>query len=295
MTAHHPNSGETRWIQRVTAYLRRAVPRRETGEWEHDFSSAYQMGVMALVGFGQAEETKSGAIELARPKLPDTSPRWDDTCCAVLSLMLQHNEISYRNMDGTRYQPPPDPNIAAKHGCGPAVASRDALELLTVLGLIHNGSWTQDAELVLWRKQPSAWGLEIPEDPRFHDALSVCLASLRENDADEIASLVNVTETDIADSLTKHIEWKAEQRQKYGPKARLGRTQDANAIKRSLISARGSQLDWVFFRGWRVADGWLMPRERTSALEIFHDPLAIQMRRAVVRQLHPNSDIAKAS
>jgi len=311
MTAIHPNADDTGWTQYVITYLRQAIPERKTGEWDHYFTSAYQMGVMALIALGQAEETKSGAIELARPKLPDTPPRWDDICCAVLSLMMQHGEIGYRNLDGAVYEPTrrmdqfairqknpppiPAPNITSGNGCGPARAAPQALELLKILWLVHNGRWTPEAELVLWRIQPPAWELIVPESPRFQDALGVCLASLPQDEANEIASLVNVIEEDISDSLKRHSEWIAEQRQKFGPKANLDRTPDRDSANRSLVFQRSNLLDWMFFRSWRLPDGWLLQNDRSSALEIFHDPLATQMRRAVVRQLHPNSDVAKAT
>ncbi len=311
MTADHPNPDETRWSNLVISYLRQAIPQRKPGEWDHAFISAYQMGVMALVALGEAEETKRGAVALTRPTLPDMLPRWDDTCCAILSLMSQLGDIRYRNMDGTLYEPPskknqfivrtkkplpiPDPNITAGHNCGPALAAHHVLELLEVLGLIHKGRWTSEAELVLWRKQPVAWGLTVPEDSRFDDALGVCLASLPESEADEIASLVNVSEAEIAESLMRHEEFKAEQRKKFGPKVRLGRAPDVNSTKRSLVFALRNQLDWMFFRGWRLPGGWLSLSERSAALEVFHDPLAIQMRRTVIQQLHPNSDVAKAT
>ena len=66
---------------------------------------------------------------------------------------------------------------------------------------------------------------------------------------------------------------------------------DAQA-RRSVESGRRNALDWLFFRRWRLSDGWLSPARGPVALEIFHDPLAIAMRRAVMRRLHPEAPFA---
>ncbi len=49
-------------------------------EWDHMFTTAYQFGCDALIALGQAEVTGRGARPLARPRLPDIPPRWDDIC-----------------------------------------------------------------------------------------------------------------------------------------------------------------------------------------------------------------------
>jgi hypothetical protein len=61
------------------------------------------------------------------------------------------------------------------------------------------------------------------------------------------------------------------------------------ATRRSLAFQRRDKLDWIFFRRWRISDGWLTTEQAKLALEIFHDPLAIQMRRAVVEHLYPEN------
>ncbi|MEM6663804.1 MAG: hypothetical protein AAF666_16690 [Pseudomonadota bacterium] len=106
MTATHPYADTPDWTEPVIAFLREAIPVREPGRWDHLFGSAFQMGVMAQAGLGQVRETTRGAIALPDPKLPERLPRWDDLCCAVLGLFLQHDAIEYRNRDGSRYEPP---------------------------------------------------------------------------------------------------------------------------------------------------------------------------------------------
>lgn len=59
------------------------------------------------------------------------------------------------------------------------------------------------------------------------------------------------------------------------------------SVRKGLIFVGRHELDWLFFRNWRLADGWLPPEERKRALEIFHDPLAIEMRCATVKRIYP--------
>lgn len=59
-------------------------------------------------------------------------------------------------------------------------------------------------------------------------------------------------------------------------------------MRQGLIFLRIHDLDWLFFSNWRLSDGWLSPLERKRAMEIFHDSLAIRMRRAVVKRLYPD-------
>lgn len=160
--------------------------------------------------------------------------------------------------------------------------------------MIRDGRWSPAAELVFWREQPAAWEWKVPADLRFADALDVCLASLPEEEADKIASVVDVTEAQVTEALARRRAWYEEQREKYGPNARLRYQTDPDGVRRSLVFNAASELDWLFFRGWRLPDGWLSSGDRDAALEIFHDPLAIQMRRAVVRHLHPKSDVARS-
>lgn len=52
---------------------------------------------------------------------------------------------------------------------------------------------------------------------------------------------------------------------------------------------RRHDLDWPFFRHWRLPEGWLSGPQAKRALEIFRDPLAISMRKSVVARLYPVS------
>ncbi|WP_245281489.1 hypothetical protein [Rhizobium sp. AAP43] len=52
----------------------------------------------------------------------------------------------------------------------------------------------------------------------------------------------------------------------------------------SVEQSRSGELDGLFYRRWRLSDGWLSDEETPRALEIFQDRLAHNMRRAVVRE-----------
>ncbi|HEY6917801.1 MAG TPA: hypothetical protein VI412_00970, partial [Tabrizicola sp.] len=58
--------------------------------------------------------------------------------------------------------------------------------------------------------------------------------------------------------------------------------------RRSLVFRRENDLDWVFFRQWRLGRGWLEEDQSRRWLDIFHDGLAIAMRKAVVARLYPD-------
>lgn len=303
------NSPVPDWTDATIGFLRANLPRTpledgvETFGWDHMFSSAYQFGCSALVALGQATETPWGAIQRHPPTLPDPLPRWDDLCCAILALASQHSAISYRCADGslpppasrptagwiiTGTPPPPAPNIAAAHGLGLAYSSDEVIGLLQSLGLIANGHWTAAAVPVFWREQPRAWGMNIAADPRYAAAVVQALDTLPKATRAEIARLTTITEADIAAHLQQHAAARTEHLARFGLKEDLGRVPDATQARRSLEFMRRNDLDWLFFRHWRLVDGWLSPNEAKRALEIFHDPLAIQMRKSVLSQLYPD-------
>lgn len=60
------------------------------------------------------------------------------------------------------------------------------------------------------------------------------------------------------------------------------------SVQARLGFTRRHYLDWLFFECWRLPDGWLPPDERTRTLDVFHDPLAMQMRSAVMARLYPD-------
>ncbi|WP_295537324.1 hypothetical protein [uncultured Thioclava sp.] len=302
MSAQGPVSG---WAPVVIDFLSNNLPRDgDRGGWNHKFSTAYQIGCEALVALGYAEETDWGAVPLANSMFPNPLPRWDDICVAVLGLAEQQNKLSYRLADGSKQPtrvgwsgftivPPteqrqsPVPNIASKEVLSPAHAASDLLPVLLKLGLIIDGCWADHAETVLWREQPRAWALNVSNDPRFVNSMHEAVDTLPNDVRDKIESLVVISDQDIEASVAQQQSAIEELRLTHGPKARIGRLRTPEESLRSIVFQRRNELDWIFFRRWRISDGWLTIKQAKLALEIFHDPLAIQMRRAVVGQLYP--------
>lgn len=79
------------WTSPVIRFIRDSLPVLDPRgeEWDHMCATAYQFGCEVLIALGQAEETGRGARPLARPRLPEVLPRWDDICVTVLSLASQ--------------------------------------------------------------------------------------------------------------------------------------------------------------------------------------------------------------
>lgn len=292
------------WRNDVAQFLAGTLPRAtDRPGWNDMACTAYQIGCMALIKLGFADATDWGAVPKEFPELPATKPRWDDICISVLWLANQQNKLSFRLPDGslppTRIEngfviamkdppPPPIPNIAARFGLGCALCNDDVLPLLQQLGLVSNGSWTQQAEFILWRTSPKQWSLEFLRDERFLDAVQIATATIPDDIAAEISELTEIREEHIDELIAWHEEKLAEGREKYGPKARLGEVPTRERAQRSLEFSRRNAIDWVFFRHWRIEDGWLSTTEAEAALGIFHDRLAISMRRSVIKDLHPS-------
>ncbi|MEM9147862.1 MAG: hypothetical protein AAGC57_16890 [Pseudomonadota bacterium] len=284
----------------VVRFASRHLPARgDQDGWDHHFSTAYQIGCSVLVALGHATETVWGAVPRAISEPPSALPRWDDVCLSVLWLAEQQRRLVYRLPDGRlprrptvwivqpKPRPPPAPNIAAAHGLGPAHAAEDVLVLLQALGLVADGRWTAPSETVLWRTQPQAWGLDVVSEMRFVEATEQAVRTAPKDIWAQMSALVTISQADIAETIAQRRKALEETRVKHGPMARLSKPLDRDGALRGLVFQRQNQLDWRFFRGWRLAGGWLSSAEAARALPIFHDQLAIAMRRAVVPRLFP--------
>ncbi|AZB70294.1 hypothetical protein [Cereibacter sphaeroides] len=130
--------------------------------------------------------------------------------------------------------------------------------------------------------------MEFLRDARFLDAAQKAIATIPDDIAEEISELTQISEENIDELIARHEKKLAEVQEKYGPQARLGEAPTRERAQRSLEFLRRDALDWVFFRRWRIDDGWLSTKEAEAALDIFHDRLAISMRRSVIRDLHPS-------
>jgi len=296
MTASNDMSED--WTTDVIRFLSQALPTCDHGDgWDHYFMTAYQIGCDALVALGQAKETDWGAVPSAHPRLPNILPRWDDICVAVLFMAGQNNLVEYRRSDVSapsstlgftvRGAPPAPPNIAASHGLGPARAAPELLQTLVSLNLVANGQWTDVAETVLWRDEPKEWQMNITADPRFVEAVTYAFKTMPEGIRVEIVRLVSITEADLAEKKTQLLTGVENMRAEYGPQANIHTDVTPEGLRRSLEFSRRHDLDWLFFRRWRLPDGWLTSEGAKKTLNIFHDPLAIAMRRAVIARLFP--------
>ena len=166
-----------------------------------------------------------------------------------------------------------------------AHATPDVIIVLDSLGLIDNDRWTTAAEPVFWRKQPRAWDMKIAADPRFTAAVANALDTMSKATRAKIAQLTTVAEADIRAHIAQHEIARADTLARFGPTVWRTPLPDTEQAIKSLEFMRRNDLDWLFFRHWRLSDGWLTPDAATRALEIFHDPLAIQMRKSVLSQL----------
>ncbi|MBT0778455.1 MULTISPECIES: hypothetical protein [Paracoccus] len=290
------------WTGPVIRFIEASLPilDRKGGEWDHMFTTAYQFGCDALIALGRAEETGRGARPLARRRLPEVLPRWDDICVTVLSLASQCGLLSYRLPDG-RESPEaaewwgrredeivPPPNIMAAHGLGPAWAAPEVLLVLRALGLVGSGQWTAAAEPVLWREDPQEWRLDIAADPRFRLALDRAIDEMPADIRRELDRLVTISEADVTEGLIRREAHQEGLRAELGADLVICLPLTRESVKQVLVFVRNRELDWLFFSNWRLPDGWLSPPARRRAMEIFHDSLAIRMRRAVVTRLYPD-------
>lgn len=280
MSAEGPKSG---WAESVVRFLAQNTPLEDDGDWCHEYSSATHMSCSALVALGQADETELGAYPRAEPTFPAILPRCDDVCVVVLGLAAQQRQFAYL---------PPErqtaAGIGASHGLGAAYAAPQVMSLLGELGLVAEDTWSAEAELVVWRDWPGYWPRSFESDDRFRQAVGRAVEEIPDDLRAQFDQLTTVSDEAVEkarlDSLARYKEACA----RHGPKARIGQPFDADSARTALVSGRASQLDWLFFRRWRLSDGWLSKREAQRCIEIFHDPLAISMRCAVVARMYPD-------
>ena len=286
--------------RKLIGFFSRNIPMLDqSGDWHHRHFTAYQIACEAMAALGLAEETEWGARPVANPRLPTVMPRWDDVCIAVLKMTRQLNLISYRHPDGPGATPhvacapvrtqtaKAQSNIAAANGLGPAYAGPELVPILQALDLLQGGRWTASAELILWREQPEEWQLKITTDPRFHAAVDHASMTVPIDIRAEMDRLTTFTEADVARLMARqkprHDKLLAEADPDTSPPPLTPASMQAR-----LGTSRRHYLDWQLFENWRLSDGWLTPEARKWALDVFHDPLAMQMRSAVMARLYPD-------
>ena len=297
------NSKPDGWAEPTIAFLRQHLARAEEGEgWQHMSSSAYQIACETLIALGQADERVWGAVPRKDPRLPDSLSRWDDVCVAVLWLADQQGLIQWRLSDGTvpparvgdfivtplNAPPPPAPNIAAIRGLGSAWAKPGLVKLLDEIGLTYDGRWTTAAETILWRTQPQAWRLNVTSDPRFAGAVQHAIDFMPRDIALEMNRIVTITDLDIEAETDRINAANVTSSTRHQSIATVALRSTPEQARKSLQFYSRHKLDWLFFCRWRLPDGWLKPQGAKLALKVFHDPLAIAMRKAVTVRRYPS-------
>ncbi|MBY2994473.1 hypothetical protein ELI49_24335 [Rhizobium ruizarguesonis] len=258
-----------KWVGPVAEFLWSALPDPATGQWDHLFISAFESACQTLVALGEAAKALGGGIKAsAHPALPATLPRWDDVATIVVSLAAQVNLLEYRHFTGARARPSPTglrpSNIRAARGCGPAYLAPEAFGVFESLDLVLGARWTEQAETILWRDAPDEWGIDFTEDRRFTIARDIALASVPDDVAERLEASAVITEESI-------VEW-LEVAATHAPTTK---TRD-DALKSLRFWSRWN-LNQLFFRRWRLHDGWLSGREAERTLLIEHDSLSLNM------------------
>jgi len=221
-------------------------------------------------------------------------------CIAVLKMARQLDLISYQDPDGqampTRATSGPvrpqadqlSSTIAAAHGLGPAYVAPELILVLQALDLVQGDKWTAAAELIFWRVQPEEWRLAIASDPRFCAPVDHASTTVPPDVRAEMVRLTTFTQADVARLMARQKPRYDKLLAEAGPDTPPPPPLTPASVRARLKFTRRHSLDLLFFESWRLPDGWLIPEQRKLALGIFHDPLAMQMRSAVMARLYPD-------
>jgi len=266
-----------KWFDPAVEFLWAALPDLAANHWDHLYIDALQSACQALVALGQAVLDGGGGITLnPEPALPSILPRTDDIATVIVCLAAQVSLLEYRQFTGARDRPSPiglrRPNIRPDHGCGPAYLAPEAFRVFESLDLVLNARWTERAETIFWRDNPSEWGGDFTRDRRFIRARDAALATVPDDIAEKIEQTAIITEGRI-------IEWL-----EIAPK---NKTRE-DALKSLRLWSRIG-LDRIFHRRWRLDCGWLSVEESYRTLLIESDALSINMRRHFAARYLPHA------
>ncbi|MGO8005020.1 hypothetical protein [Rhizobium ruizarguesonis] len=268
-----------KWVGPIVEFLWAALPSPAPHRWDHLHITAFEVACDALVALGQAVHVVGGVEPAISPALPAILPRWDDVAVIVLCVAAQSNLLGYRHFAGARDRPNPAgllrPNIRAAHGSGPAYLAQEAFLVFESLGLVLGGRWTEAAETILWRDSPDEWGIDFTQDRRFTLARDIALATVPDGIAQKIKATATISEESIQEWLDQ-----------VNPRAPTTKTRQ-DALK-SLQFWSLRSLDGLFYRRWRLNDGWLEGDEARRALAIEYDPLSLNMRREFAARYLPD-------
>ncbi|MCW0982776.1 hypothetical protein OK142_18295 [Agrobacterium sp. BT-220-3] len=278
------------WLGPVIEFLSGNLPGSRESGWEHHFVTAYQIACETLVALGQADETTDGAVPRENPVVPAILPRCDDVAVVVLFLAAQNGLITFLSSEDISQQQPLGAGNESLHQppgyekwaayANPAVAS-----LLRLLGLLDGNDWSAASETIFWRDNPVEWRIDFTEDSRFLDAVNDACEQMPDRIRTEIERLALIADEDIAVYLTGNSD-QDEGASKVSVLRMPAKTHEE--VRATILWIRRYDFDELFYKFWRIDEGWLTEDEAKRTLEIFNDALAIAVRKAVAARLYPH-------
>ncbi|MGD9476791.1 DUF2442 domain-containing protein [Shinella sp. G-2] len=277
------------WVGPAITFLSNNLPGNREFGWEHHFITGYQIACEALVALGQADENNYGAVPRDNPALPGILPRWDDVATAVVFLAAQNGSITFLASDDAGQSQLLGAGDEGSHQSGngmwAARADPEVTSVFRAIGLLDGFDWTAASETILWRDSPIEWRIDFTKDSRFIDAVNDACERMPDNIRKQIDRLAQTTDEDIAAHSSKVSD-----RNDGGFKQSVVGIppKTPEQVRATLHRIRRYDFDELFYQFWRIGDGWLSGHEAKRALEIFNDPLAIAMRKAVAARLYPH-------
>ncbi|MES5100018.1 DUF2442 domain-containing protein [Agrobacterium sp. BA1120] len=277
------------WPALVVKFLSSNLPGSRASGWYHDFLTAYQIGCETLVALGQAIDTSTGAQAVEKPRFPELLPRPDDVAVAVIYLATQNGLITFpssRKSAHSQTSPSGHDFIPfSEGGAWIAHVHPQVVVVLRSLGMLEGDKWTGSAETIWWREDPSEWRLHFERDARFEAAVKNACERIPDHIKDAMRGILEISNDDIAIHRSPDTNYASDDiatTALYPPETH-------DEVIQRIRYIRSKDFDCLFYKYWRLNDGWLSNEDAGRALDIFNDPLAISMRKAVVRRLFPDS------
>ncbi|TBG20521.1 hypothetical protein [Rhizobium leguminosarum] len=274
------------WLGPVIEFLSDNLPGSRKSGWDHAFITAYQIGCEALVALGQADETAHGAVPRENPALPAILPRWDDLATAVICLAAQNGLITFlSDVEGQSQLGAGTDNLhQTNRGMWAASSNPEVTRVLRSLRLLDGNEWTAASETIMWRDSPTEWRIDFSNDPRFIRALDDACKHMPDSIRAEKESIAQITDAAVAAHSARVL---GQDEDESKPVWRM-LPKTPEQVKDTIRWMRRHDFDELFYKFWRIGDGWLSRDKARRALEIFNDPLAIAMRKAVAARLFPH-------
>ncbi|ASR08859.1 hypothetical protein CHY08_18145 [Rhizobium leguminosarum bv. viciae] len=278
------------WVGPVIEFLAVNLPGSRESGWQHHFVTAYQIACETLVALGQADEIIDGAVPRENPEVPAILPRRDDVAVAVIFLAAQNELITFLPSDDIGQQQPLGAGNESLHqppgyGVWAARANPEVTSVLRLLGLLEGNEWTAASETILWRDSPVEWRVDFTKDFRFLEAVNDACENMPDSIRRDIERLALITDEDIVVYMTGDSE-----QDEGASKASVIRMPPKahEEVRATLHWIRRFDFNELFYKFWRIDEGWLTEDEANRALEIFNDALAIAMRKEVAARLYPH-------